>query len=71
MIVSLHSWILRIINTGTEKRSFNPEIKLDKKFRILTVPIVVAPSRSLEWGQNNLLYESTECSHSISKMSKQ
>ena len=71
MIVSLHSWILCIINTGTEKRSFNPEIKLDKKFRILTVPIVVAPSRSLEWGQNNLLYESTECSHSISKMSKQ
>ena len=42
---------------GTEKRSTLegvPEIKLDKKFRILTVSIVVAPSRSLEWGQNNL-----------------
>lgn len=63
--------MLCIINAGTEKRSFNPEIKLDKKFRILTVSIVVAPSRSLEWGQNNLLYESTECSHSISKISKQ
>ena len=42
---------------GTENRSTLvgvPEIKLDKKLRILTVSIVVAPDRSLEWAQDNL-----------------
>lgn len=64
----LHSWIPCIINMGTENRSTLvgvPEVKLDKKLRILTVSIVVAPDRSLEWAQNNLWHESTECSHSI------
>ena len=53
----LHSWIPCIINMGTENRSTLvgvPEVKLDKKLRILTVSIVVAPDRSLEWAQNNL-----------------
>lgn len=64
----LHSWIPCIINMGTENRSTLVgvrEVKLDKKLRILTMSIVVAPDRSLEWAQNNLWHESTECSHSI------
>lgn len=50
----LHSWIPCIINMGTENRSTLvgvPEVKFDKKLRILTVSIVVAPDRSLEWAQ--------------------
>ena len=53
----LHCWIPCIINMGNENRCtlvVVREVKLDKKLRILTVSIVVAPDRSLEWAQNNL-----------------